>query len=243
MVRFYDADPDYPLDSTWANSKMLEQAAILHYLFSTELAVSSVYAYDATVDNAMSRPYVLQEPATGLPLIDIYEGLSLSARLSIAKALADFYVSMEAITCERCGQLRYFEKGKTAAHASATKWRSRIKPTSVGINVHIGGFTVGKRIRIFNTVYVDKALTNLYEFLFEQPHCWKELEEVRFEDASIWQGLCTILEQMKDCGFFDHEQLPSAGASQSRNILHHWDLEPRNIIVKQKTDSVPSNEQ
>lgn len=220
-------------DPTETNAKIQEHAAILNSLQSFGLAVPAVLAYDSTYANAPRRPYVLQEAADGVSLNTVYDDLPLEAKLSIADALVDFKMSLETITFGRCGRLtlKATEEGrKTSGAPRYTAWNA---PEPLRTSVEVSGFQFSG----YEPLFESRAKTNLRGFLTEQFKCHVRRDE-QFYGANLmeqeWDKLRTMQAEMDDAGFFSGGVDPSyAGA---RNILHHWDLEPRNIMVRRKMD-------
>lgn len=68
-----------------------------------------------------ASPYVLQESAQGSKLNEVYDDMSFSAKLSIAHALVDFLMDLEAVTFERCGVLGRVEGQDEAEEAFPLK--------------------------------------------------------------------------------------------------------------------------
>lgn len=150
-------------------------------------------------------------------------------RTQIAEALADFLTQMEEMRFSNCGivvaELDECCKGMTKS--------SRLSSSVQKLSPTVRGFSIISEEVAYIPAKDDSlhASTSIRKLLHELLEARQEGEKAgwnRPNVLAIWQGLRTILNDMCDMGFFrDLREWSHEGS-----ILYHWDLMPRNILVK-----------
>lgn len=201
-------------ESATYDRRTRDQVAVLNYLTENSFPTPRLHTYDCTTKNEVSSPFVAQEFASGLPLSVLYEDMDFTNKLKIAGHLAGFMVRMEMERFPHCGVI-------SAVDESATD-----PPRAI-----VRGFEVG-----FGKGAVQQpASTNLDDLLWRQLHGWskykrltnKKGEFIPKELDDMWTRLIEILGEMRALEFLSATRTACGVA----NVLHHWDLFPRNIIV------------
>lgn len=173
------------------------------------LRVPKVLAIDTIAENSLKSPFVLQERIQGIPLdglfFEIPAQLSMSTRLEVVKAVADFIIKLERTTLEKPGRL---------VETHTVPWTSTSFASSTPRIVFAG-------LSQNFTESVSPLEQDLPSLLFNM---MKAHHDLRTETNADWETLLVILREMEDRQFFK--------SSDSINVLWHWDLQPRHIFVE-----------
>lgn len=206
-------------DGQGIDCNILDQAAVLQFLQSRAIPVPKLLAFDASADNAIDSPYTLQTCSPGVPLHKIYESTSVQQKLSVSDAVVDVLLSAERTAFSRCGYLRMAQDSQRQAKASYL-----FESSGAELAVQVGDLSL---------VSQDAPPNSLSNFLAMNLQHWHE-REVTFGNinpvTTMWKGLCELVPEMQAHGMFDFANERSASITDT--ILYHWDLEPRNILVK-----------
>ena len=207
------------------DDEVLDQAAVLQFLASRNISAPGVLAFDASSANPIGSPYVFQEYSTGTPLDVAYEHMLLQEKLSVVDSLVEFLLSTEQIKFPGIGSL-----GALSGPDIAAKGSYLFGSEGPDLQVEIRGFVIGAG----SQSYIPETTTTLPDFLSTQLEAWYEQEHSFGENpvTAMWKKLCEILREMKTANFFTSHDETSSDSTES--ILFHWDLEPRNILVKQE---------
>ncbi|GIZ43147.1 hypothetical protein CKM354_000638600 [Cercospora kikuchii] len=203
---------------------ILNQVAVLQLLQSRSIPAPKILAYDASGQNAIGLPYVLQQFSHGKMLEDFYEDMTFQEKMQVAETLADFLVRMETVTFEESGTV---VAAQTDSAEPATK--------ASALDAPLDNLTAG--VRGFSDPY-EHVLTP-YTATFPR-ELIGGLLKARLDGEAAQSGpengmrvilskIYAMFEDMCSIGLFEDDILTRG------NILHHWDLQPRNILVKTTT--------
>lgn len=208
------------------DSEVQDQAAVLQLLTLQNISAPRLLAFDATPANAIGSPYVLQEYSDGTPLDIRYENMSFSEKLSIVDSLVDHLLSAEQIKFPKIGSV-HAAKCPDIAVKGSYFFDSR----GPDLRVEIRAFDTGAE----SQPRAHESSTSLGDILSGQLQAWYQqqlsLDENSNPISDMWRRLCEIFEEMQALEFFSSQN--KACLSTAESILYHWDLEPRNILVKQ----------
>ena len=200
-----------------------DDVAILGFLVD-KLPVPRVKAYSATRENPLSAPFTIQTRLPGQSLDQIYGDLAHEDKLEIIDWFVELLAKLESVTFATAGTL-------TASSPLPAAMQDPF-PTAAPL------------VTIFNEgdaefVNQPKALEDrtgpdLKSFLVSHLDGWiqKELKDEGEEESFTLPSLRQLLEMIDE---LDHEKAFKDGPYPV--ILHHWDLEARNIMVEKSNGS------
>ena len=179
-------------------------------------------AYDATIGNQIESEYIIQRRIPGVPLEDIYNGLEMDEKEHVMDQVIDLLVEMENIQFPATGQL---------AAAGCLPDASIVDGNDASRNA--AGVATAPFLRaICEPPRPSPTPTTLEETFADR---LRVLDEEERETPSgivmlpMFARLSEIIAEMRGLGFFEE-------CSVAPNVLHHWDFEPRNIMVERGTD-------
>lgn len=203
--------------------KVLNDVSLLNNL-ARKLPVPRVKAYSATRENALGKPFTLQTRLPGRSLDDIWADLDQMDKLAIVDLYVELLATHEAITFATAGTF--------------------IAPHGIPDSMNDVATTAAPSIRLFDDgdeefmkdpkALQDRAGSDVKALLISHLNGWiaKDLRHDG-EDEAIrapkLRGLLAIVDDLDREGAFVDKPSPI--------VLHHWDLEPRNMMVE-KNDGV-----
>ncbi|KAL8878301.1 MAG: hypothetical protein Q9198_003855 [Flavoplaca austrocitrina] len=197
---------------------VISDAALLGYL-SDKLPVPKVLAYSATEDNVLGEPYMLQTRLSGTSLDKVFEELDLEGKLAVIDQYVKLIAKIETINLPTAGTF--------AASPLEPNSTNKFSPLADPV---IEFFDRGEEDFVNKpTTKDDRAGTNLKALLVSHLDGWIEKERKHSEKFHVeslrtpyYEKMKKILDILEAEGSFDQPQ---------PIVLHHWDLEPRNIMV------------
>ncbi|KAL8651004.1 MAG: hypothetical protein Q9210_003497 [Variospora velana] len=180
-------------------------AALLRYL-SNKLPVPNIKAFCPTSDNALEKPYIIQTRLPGVSLDNVYDDLTHEEKLKMIDQFVLLLARIESITFPSAGT---FSPG-AALDAPA-----------------INFFSEGdEELMRDSSVAQDRAGADLKSFLLSHINGWIQKEEKADTSFSLpsLRSLIPMVNELDREGAFETIPQPI--------VLHHWDLEPRNIMVE-----------
>ena len=184
------------------------------------LPVPKVKTFDATKDNALNAPFMIQTKLPGKSLNGIYDDLSQEAKFEIIEQVVELVAKLESIQFDVAGTF-------VAAPPEASTATSS-HPTMQYFNEGDPDFLSGPNVA------QHRQGSDLKAFLLSHMNGWvaKELKDEAEEgEKSIslpaYRKLLSIIDALSDEGAFAAAPYPI--------VLHHWDFEPRNIMVENST--------
>lgn len=179
---------------------------LLEYL-QGKLPVPKVKVISAITENALKTPFMVQTRLPGQPLDDLYADLKHEEKMVIVEQVVDLIAQLESI--------QFGTAGTFAA-------------SSADVKIFDGGNT--EYLKLPSTS-LDRQGPNLKAFLTSHIQSWVQ-EELKLEGSeeksltiSSWKRMLAMLETLDQEGIFAQSPYPI--------VLHHWDLEPRNLLVEQ----------
>ncbi|KAG9530162.1 hypothetical protein KCU93_g2727, partial [Aureobasidium melanogenum] len=219
--------PRFANDEDSLNEDIRNQYSILEATAKLGIQVPRVLAYDCTSSNALGMPFSLQTRVEGQGLDLDYGDMSVSERLSIASELVRTLAAIENMKFQSPGRL---------SCSGAVRDRRRIdeiddfSPSDI---VQVQSFGVGVGSSKLKTAASTPA--SLHKLLSTQLDAWLQYElpddPTESFDAGMFKRLKNICDEMNELGFFESR------ISLDSNVLYHWDLEPRNIMIHRKITS------
>ncbi|KAK5092056.1 hypothetical protein LTR70_009075 [Exophiala xenobiotica] len=206
-------DPRFPDLAPLTN-----QLAPLQFLYNySKLPIPKMVSFNCSNDNALARPYIIQERAPGNSIIHEYPEMSHQSRLTAARQLGCFYNDLTLITGNRIGKLVPFNTDLTVPWTFDVQ--TFIERINESITLETGAYSSISApdaayqglLRIFKYRY-DADLADPYDF--RAPY-----------DSSF----ITMTKELYALGYLRNTPL----------TLCHLDLEVRNILVDPSNDIEP----
>ena len=196
---------------------IINDACLLEYL-ADRLPVPRVKAYCATRDNALKTPFTVQTRLPGQSLENVYEDLNYAEKLSIVDQVVELLASIETV--------RFATAGTFTASPELPK------------EMHNFFVTAAPTIRLFDEgdeefikdqrCLQDRAGPDIKALLISHINGFIEKESKEaFSGTHRTDRLRPLLSMIEE---LDHEGSFKDGLYPV--VLHHWDLEPRNIMVE-----------
>ena len=210
--------PDFEVGESGERCEaILNDTALLGYL-ADKLPVPRVKAYCATTENALNAPFTVQTMLPGQSLDEVYEDLNHAEKVAIADQIVELTAKLETINFDTAGTFA----------------------ASADLPDHMHDFftSAAPSIKIFDEGYEDfvkdpkslqdRAGSDLKALLVNHINGFIALEASNLEVHGTFRSerLRPLLEMLED---LDREA--SFGDGPYPIVLHHWDLEPRNIMV------------
>ena len=199
------------------------EVALLGFL-GDKLPVPRVKAYSATKENALDAPFTVQTRLPGQSLDQIYDDLDHKDKLGIVDQFVEVLAKLELVTFAKAGTLT-----TSSPLPAAMSDVPRIADPSVTV------FNEGDAEFMEDPqVLLDRAGPDIKSFLVSHLNGWiqKELKDEGEEESltlADLRHLLAIVEEMDNEKAFKDGPYPV--------VLHHWDLEARNIMVERSEDS------
>ena len=188
-----------------------KDAALLGFL-TGKLPVPSLKTFCSTKDNILEKPYTIQTRLSGISLNEIYDDLTYEEKVGIIDQFIKLLAKIESIN--------FATAGTFSASADLPPLDSTVYPP-------ISFFQEGDEAFMENpTVAFDRRGSDLRLLLLSHINGWiqKEAQEDRSFTLASLKFMLTMLDDLDNEGAFKSTPSPI--------ILHHWDLEPRNIMVE-----------
>ncbi|KAF2239095.1 hypothetical protein EV356DRAFT_502042 [Viridothelium virens] len=206
---------------------ILDHAAIHAALTGRGIPVPRILAYDATHSNVIEAPFTLQQFAYGTRLDHIFDEMTVDEKLSIAGQIANLLGQMEFVRFEGAGTVHH-GVSRSRAHSRYPLKMNVFDPIPDDLAEKLKFTTsVGEGHGRKN----DRRIDGAYEYIVDAVN-FRISEEYEAVEPSlelmVLERTKEIVEQMKDTGIFNFHDDPYP----QPNVLYHWDLEPRNILVK-----------
>ncbi|KAL9036435.1 MAG: hypothetical protein Q9180_004303, partial [Flavoplaca navasiana] len=210
-------DPEYREDDGVCEA-ILNDAAILGYL-ADKLPVPRVAAYSATAENVLEEPYTLQTRLAGTSLNHVYEDLDTKTKCAIIDQYVELMSQVEAVT--------FATAGKFTASALEPVSTNKFLPLA---DPEITFFNLGDEDFVAKSgTEADRAGSNVKALLVSHIDGWLETERKHEEKYKEDTGRVPYYNKMKAI-------LETMKVQPQPIILHHWDLEARNIMVTSTPD-------
>ena len=198
---------------------ILNDASLLEFL-AGKLPVPRVKAYCVTTENALKTPFTVQTKLPGQSLDKVYEDLNHSEKLAMIDQVVDLLAKVETMI--------FATAGTFAPSSPLPDIRRDFLPTAAPL---IKVFDEGEEGFVKDPKALqDRAGSDVKALLTSHINGFIALEQANVEVHGTFRSerllpLLQMLEDMDDEGLFKDGPYPI--------VLHHWDLEPRNIMVDQ----------
>lgn len=196
-----------------------DQVALLGFL-ALRLPVARIVSYDAGIANPISSPYAIQTRIPGLPISKVYRDLSFEECLQIVDGVVTIISQIDSV--------RFSTAGRLTAHASYPE--SSCNTSAIEKSIEIKPFRLG----LIESSAKVPASTAIYlkDLIFSMIDAWA-IEDAEAPPLSglqaKWKNLKKIAEDMSAMGML--------ASARDDNVLWHWDLFARNILVE-KQDNI-----
>ena len=196
----------------------IENDAFFLEFIQGKLPVPKVKTFCSTKDNALEAPFTVQSRLPGQCLEDVYDDLDQEGKIAIVEQIVELMARLES--------LEFSVAGKFVAppvDASTAPPGSIIKIFDEGDEDFMKG----------SSVVTDRQGPDLKAFLLSHMNGWvaTELKREAKGDRSFaiqsYKEILTIIDTLSQEGAFANAPCPV--------VLHHWDFEPRNIMVENST--------
>ncbi|KAL8904047.1 MAG: hypothetical protein Q9171_007188 [Xanthocarpia ochracea] len=199
---------------------VLNDVSLLAYL-GNKLPVPRVKAYSATERNALSTPFTLQSRISGISLDEVYGDLDHDGKLAITDQFVDLLAQIESVEFPFAGNF-----------AASCLMPDSTNDFDAAAAPHVTVFDEGDEDYVLDPqTFLDRAGADLKALLESQINGWivKERKHTeKYQDGEsltlpYFEKMLTILDILESEGAFE---------SSTPIVLYHWDLEPRNIMVR-----------
>jgi hypothetical protein len=191
-----------------------------------KVPIPKVFAYDTMAENALERPYVMQNRAEGQSLILMWDRMSLDQRISAIKQITKITETIATVTTNAAGIITHdnlkFSSSKRidleqfpVPTPYVTKWQEdQNKQGGKQTQPSFEGASAG-----------PAPHQSPFQCMMDQCHRWQEYERgyTNCYHPDVWGAIRAMV------GWLNHR-----GWLGDHFHLVHGDLFPRNIIVKLK---------
>jgi hypothetical protein len=213
--------------------EILDEAVLYNLLEDSGISAPRTLAFDLSRENALKLPYSIQTRLPGVTWITVIGDMPLDSQLLLAEGLAEIMARLQTIQFDSSGRLMCDEHADTPLKLSL---HSPIR-TEVKEELETWGFPqgVGSLMDKARAAPAQPVWDTLYDLLFHTVHdlLIRELQKIEPDGPSeqlvrMYFKLQDMIQDMDRIGWFSE-----ADKSPSKSVLHHWDLEARNILVEQ----------
>lgn len=194
----------------------IENDAAVLAILNGKLPVPRVTAYSTTKENALNTPYAVQTKLPGSSLDDLYEEMDQPQKLSITDQYVELMAKIESIKFPEAGTFT------ASGHLPETGHNFQF-----GEDPSVSIFNKGEDelVREEKTIQA-RAGPDLKSLLYSHVNGWiqsdRKNDDFRPLTLQGYKDLIAMLDDLDRQEAFE-EKYPI--------VLHHWDLEPRNIMV------------
>jgi hypothetical protein len=220
--------------------EILDEAMLYNMLEHAGIPAPRTLGFDVGRRNALKFPYSIQTRLSGVTWISVIDDIPLDSQLLLAEGLADIMARLQTVQFESSGRLMCDEQADTPLKLSLhSPIRAEVKEKleTWGCPQGVGSLMDKERAAPAQPVW-----DSLYDLLFHTVHdlLTRELQKVEplgpvEQLVRMYFKLQDMIQDMDRIGWFSE-----ADKSSSNSVLHHWDLEARNILIEQE-ESNPSS--
>ncbi|KAL8725981.1 MAG: hypothetical protein Q9166_007016 [cf. Caloplaca sp. 2 TL-2023] len=189
-------------------------AAVLGFL-NGKLPVPRVKVFGSSNKNALEQPYTIQSRLPGMSLNEVYDDLSYEEKAGIVDQFVELLAKVESVHFETAGSFAASSL-EPSDDEDVTAPDLIIECFDEGDDKFVKGSSVAQ----------DRAGTDLKLLFQSHINGWIAQEVKKDESFSIdsLRFFLAMIEELDKEGAFKNASYPI--------VLHHWDLEPRNIMVE-----------
>ncbi|KAL9005548.1 MAG: hypothetical protein Q9188_001673 [Gyalolechia gomerana] len=213
LERYVLRVPGLPeLDVEGICQEIENDVALLGYL-SDKLPVPIIKAYSSSIDNVLEKPYTIQTRLPGISLDKVYDDFTCEEKLNIIDQFVQLLARVESIRFPTAGT---FSATSSLPHKNTKTAAPSISFFKEGDEEFMKDASVAR----------DRAGADLKCLLHSHVNGWiqKELKADESFTLSSLRSLNSMINDLDQEGAFE--------ASPHPIVLHHWDLEPRNIMIE-----------
>jgi hypothetical protein len=208
------------------------QVAIHRFVRHRGILAPEPLAFDATAHNAIGSPYAVFAYIQGKNLAVVYKEMSLQERLEIVDQYVQLLAQIETNKFTQAGVLAvsqadeqierwsWAKEGKSALHSSQVDIR-RIRYTDLPAKEGGKG--------------EDTSALSFLQTTFDDWHV--ELAGLTIQGHDVNQKRERVARLQVICHEMRQHERYSSYWRPGDYILHHWDLEPRNVLVQRESES------
>ena len=221
-------------DSDGLCEELMDEIATLEYL-RKKLPVPRVKCYDLFEDNHLGKPYIIQTRITGVSLSKLYEKMTHSEKIIIINQVIEMMVKLESVQFPNAGNLKCKDDLPSPRAKDYTDW------SGLTVELFDSRFPVDDpetdpaRLHDRQGVNLKTLIRSLLEGWTERVRNERiiDLERqgkfVQWDDElsstlPTFKRLLGMLQDLDNRSVFKDQPFPI--------VLHHWDFEPRNILVE-----------
>ena len=210
--------PPGPFEKNERCPEIEDGVCVLKFL-RNRLPVPEIKNFSATPDNSLESPYAMQTRLAGQSLNHVYGSLDCAEKQGIVDQYIDLMVKIESIRFTTAGSL--------------------VAPSSLPIDTECSSDIPAPSVQVFNgngtssiedpKILADRAGFDI-KWLFKSliaKYIAADLQSIAdgYNGFRLpyWRRMETMLDEMEQEGFFRTKDEPI--------VMHHWDLEARNIMV------------
>jgi len=209
--------PICPLDVNGKVVAIENDAALLGHL-ADKLPVPRVKAYSTTNDNALNTAYTVQTRLPGQSLDDFWDDMSHEEKLRIVDQFVELLAKIESVTFA------------TAGTFTASPLPTIVSDFVTTATPSISTFVQGDEEFVKDPeVLQDRAGPDVKSLLVSHINGWISRDsktDIGPFTLPRYNELLAIIDELDNEGTFSDGPSPV--------VLHHWDLEPRNIMVEKR---------
>ena len=197
-------------------------AAVLRYL-ADKLPVPRVKAYSVFKNNVLNKPYTIQTRLPGMSLNEIWDELNVTDKMAITDQFVELLANIQSFQFTTAGIFTPPPSLATSTSDCAATPSIKIFHKDVMEDLHA--------IEDLDAQIVqERTGPNLKALLTSHIHGWIAQEEKKDKSfvISSLHFLLAMIEELDHEGAFKNTPFPI--------VLHHWDLEARNIMVEKTSD-------
>lgn len=220
--------------------EILDEAVLYDLLEDSGISAPRTLAFDISRENVLKLPYSIQTRLPGVTWIKVIDDIPLDSQLLLAEGLAEIMARLQTIQFDSFGRLMCDEQADTPLKLSLhTPIRAELKE-----KLETWGFPqgVGPLMGKVRAAPAQPVWDSLYDLLFYtiQDLLDRELQKVEPAGPSeqlvrMYFKLQDMIQDMDHIGWFSE-----ADKAPSKSVLHHWDLEARNILIDRADSSSSS---
>lgn len=191
---------------------------VLGYL-KDKLPVPHIKAYSTTEDNALGKTYTIQTKIPGDPLDQYWENMDYVDKFVIVDQYLELLVKLESVKFARAGTFAVPSTLPPTSHDVLGSYDGRLLTFN-------GATAISPKLR---NAIENRAGPHVQSLLMSLLDMWIREEAKKGEETTKnaitqrFQKLKTMLQEFNDEGYLTGQPSPV--------VLHHCDLEPRNIMV------------
>lgn len=210
-------------DSDGRCEALENDVVVLNYLHG-KLPVPRVKAYSITKENVLEAPYTIQTRISGTSLNHLWGKIHYAEKCAIVDQYLGLLVKLELLEFPAAGTFT----PASPLPASMNDFSTTAVP-SIQIFDEIPPGPSDAQVLAERTGADIKSLLQSHLKMYMAEEVRNNIHQYPHSMTPLYRDLLSMLEDMESEGFFADQPLPI--------VLHHWDLEPRNLMISQASDT------